>query len=35
MKPNSNGDTDNNVAAEIIEQLKPDSGATNIARPTV
>ena len=35
MKPNSNGDTDNNVAAEIIDQLTPDSGAPNIARPTV
>ena len=35
MKPNSNGDTDNNVAAEIIDQLTPDSGAPNIASPTV
>ena len=35
MKPKSNGDTDNNVAAEIIDQLTPDSGAPNIASPTV
>ena len=35
MKPKSNGETDNNVAAEIIDQLTPDSGAPNIANPTV
>ena len=35
MKPKSNGDTDNNVAAEITDQLTPDSGAPNIASPTV
>ena len=35
MKPNSNGDTDNKVAAEIIDQLTPDSGAPNMAKPTV
>ena len=33
MKPKSNGETDNNVAADIIDQLTPDSGALNIARP--
>ena len=26
MKPKSNGETDNNVAADIIDQLTPDSG---------
>ena len=35
MKPKSNGDTDNKVAADITDQLKPDSGIPNIASPTV
>ncbi len=35
MKPNNKGETDNKVAAEIIDQLTPDSGAPNIAKPTV
>ena len=34
MKPKSNGDTDYNVAAEIIDQLTPDSGVLKIACPT-
>ena len=35
MKPKSKGDTDSNVAEEITDQLTPDSGAPNIASPTV
>jgi len=29
------GETDNKVAVEITDQLTPDSGAPNIANPTV
>ena len=35
IKPKSNGETDNKVAAEINDQLTPDSGAPNMANPTV
>jgi hypothetical protein len=35
MNPKSKGDTESNVAAEITDQLTPDSGAPNIASPTV
>ena len=35
IKPKSNGDTDNKVAAEMTAQLTPDSGAANMAKPTV
>ena len=35
IKPKSNGDTDNKVAAEMTDQLTPDSGAPNMAKPTV
>ena len=35
MKPKSKGETDNSVAADMIDQFTPDSGAPNIARPTV
>ena len=35
MEHNNNGETDNIVAAEIIDQLTPESGAPNVAKPTV
>ena len=35
INPKSKGATDSNVAAEITDQLTPDSGAPNIASPTV
>ena len=35
INPNNNGDTYKSVPAEMIDQLTPNSGAPNMANPTV